>query len=194
VRREGLRQVQKPDPAGKGAGRYPGGVVPWHADGPHPGGGRTAPEGLRPNRPGADWDVPWIRLWFPRLRIESGNKLRYANRWRVQQYRRRIYGTVGRWLAASGWRRPEDPPADRRCLVIRSHRARRIRDIANLIEGCKFLIDALTWRHPQGWGFIRDDSDEWVEIHYEQVLEPGGPDSQGTEVEVWRRSGCGQSG
>ena len=52
-------------------------------------------------------------------------------------------------------------------LHITSYRVRLITDNANLIGGCKELVDALV---QTGW--LYDDSDDWVTITYSQVRAP----------------------
>lgn len=53
----------------------------------------------------------------------------------------------------------------RRRIQILAYRRRRITDQANLVGGCKTLVDALV-----ATGVIVDDSEQWVDLHYEQGL------------------------
>lgn len=53
----------------------------------------------------------------------------------------------------------------KRRLHITSYRARRCTDSANLVGGCKYLVDAIVRRQ-----LLKDDSDQWAAITYEQRL------------------------
>ena len=53
----------------------------------------------------------------------------------------------------------------KRTVRITSYRARRITDHANLVGGCKGLIDGLVRA-----GLLVDDSDQWIAAEYRQAL------------------------
>ena len=52
-----------------------------------------------------------------------------------------------------------------RLVSIRAYRKRKCRDLANLIGGCKGLVDALVTA-----GLLVDDSEKWARFEYAQDL------------------------
>lgn len=74
------------------------------------------------------------------------------------------------------------PHNDRkRVLEIVAYRSAWIRDAANLVGGCKTLLDALV-----GVGVLRDDSRSWVEVSYDQALyRKAGYDQPTTVIRIY---------
>ena len=76
-------------------------------------------------------------------------------------------------LAIYTTRRQDRVELDRPCrrkVVITTYRKQRIRDHANLVGGCKGLIDALVNAQ-----LLHDDSDLWMEAEYHQELASKSP-------------------
>ncbi len=122
-----------------------------------------------------------IKDWI----AQSGNKFRWSNRWTIVDWKRKSWQALSTTMLAAGRRRAEGCPNTFRVVRLTSWRRCRIRDRANLAEGYKFLIDAMTWSHRGGWGLIADDSDDWCEILYEQITGPERLGYVGTTIEVW---------
>lgn len=66
-------------------------------------------------------------------------------------------------------------------LFINAVRKRLISDYANLVGGCKGLVDALVTA-----GLLVDDSEKWVKVRYGQVLvsQMPGASAPFTEIEI----------
>jgi hypothetical protein len=61
-------------------------------------------------------------------------------------------------------------PSVKKTVTIIAYRKRLITDIANLIGGCKIVVDAI-----RDAKLIKDDSDQWAHINYVQHLASKGP-------------------
>lgn len=70
---------------------------------------------------------------------------------------------------AAGVLHPEGFPC-KMAVTIHSYRTRRITDHANLVGGCKMVIDAI-----RDSGLIVDDSDKWMVATYKQDLASKSP-------------------
>ena len=114
---------------------------------------------------------PWMRFEIP-YHIRSQNDWQHANRWKIREDRhmvqRVVRGVVG-FLPEHG--------LTRRWMRITSLRPRLITDHANLVGGCKGLVDALV-----SCGLAYDDADEWLTVEYAQEKLVRG---KRTRVEVW---------
>lgn len=73
----------------------------------------------------------------------------------------------------------------KRHVAVIAMRRVRIRDSANLVGGCKALLDALV-----AAGVLRDDSDRWASIDYDQGLHRrAGFDQPTTVVRIYDLDG-----
>jgi hypothetical protein len=105
-------------------------------------------------------------------RIWSQNTQRTAH-WRTQRAERDFWiGLLIREL--KGYRNP--PPGKMR-VRIKSFRVSPCHDTANLIGGCKEMVDALV-----RVGLLKDDSDQWASFEYAQEKVPRGQER--TEIEL----------
>jgi hypothetical protein len=108
------------------------------------------------------------------LQVPGQNK---RERWHWRRQRQEVIGWMYVFQAAG------IPKATgKRNVVITSYRKRRFDDHANLVGGCKGLIDGLVRA-----GALVDDSIKWMTAEYHQDLTHAGPAGTGkacTVVEV----------
>jgi hypothetical protein len=91
-------------------------------------------------------------------KVESQNATQWAHWTAYHRYNKK-------WRSALALRLGRSPdvvttPMD---ITITSYRSRLL-DKGNLVGGCKPIPDAL-----KALGWIKDDSPEWVDIHYDQI-------------------------
>jgi hypothetical protein len=139
--------------------------------------------------------APVAKVEIPEWVPVSGNRLRWASRWTVNDYKRTSYDHVALAMRQAGRAREEACPKTFRVVRLTRFCRRRVRDAGNLSEGWKFVLDALTWTHDGGWGLIADDDMTWCEVLYEQVSGAERMGYVGSLVEVWelRWKGSSQS-
>lgn len=113
------------------------------------------------------------------LEVPSQNvtdRMHHMARHRLKQtWALRIKGTV---LAL--WKAKE---TRKMAVTIHSYRTRRITDHANLVGGCKMVIDAI-----RDAGLIVDDSDKWMVATYNQDVaskSPTGGPCTVINIEPW---------
>ena len=94
----------------------------------------------------------------------------------------------GQWEVFDGvkrWRKASWVGFGKRRIVVTAYRARLCDDYANLVGGCKGLIDGLVKA-----GLLVDDSMEWMAAEYRQELRSHpcnpAPRKACTVVEVWQ--------
>jgi len=83
-------------------------------------------------------------------------RMHWAARGKYNQYWKLLIRSQFRSL-------PEDPPDTKKKVSI-SQMRRRLLDRDNLYASCKPILDAMT-----RCNLIRDDSEEWIELHVTQV-------------------------
>jgi hypothetical protein len=88
-------------------------------------------------------------------------------RWHWSKQRREVKSWAGAFLARM---RPGDRATKPREVIIQAYRKRRISDFANLVGGCKGMVDGLV-----SAGLLVDDSTEWVRIQYFQDVAKNHP-------------------
>ena len=97
---------------------------------------------------------------------------------RYKSYRDKVQRLVDIRLWAAGFRCPE-PPIKLQ-VTFRRYSAVEL-DSDNLAGGCKPIRDCL-----QRLGVVPNDSNRWLEAHYEQVLVPRGREHRRTEIVIER--------
>ncbi len=116
-----------------------------------------------------------ITLAIPR-EVLSHNLLYHAH-WSAVSKDRRAWESFVHVVALHA--KAERSELPRRCTVrILAVRKRLIRDTANLVGGCKGLVDALVSQR-----LIYDDADRWCTITYAQELCHGQPPSTIVSIE-----------
>jgi hypothetical protein len=98
------------------------------------------------------------------LVIESGQRMRGWHWRRYHAYKRRMWDALGLFFPA----RDARCPRVRMAVVITSFNS-PIRDVENLIQGCKPIPDWL-----KRAGYIYEDADEWLALRYERVRDGKG--------------------
>lgn len=96
--------------------------------------------------------------YFIPKKIESQNKFQYSHWRKYSKYKKNWHWAIRLILGTS------KNKTDKKHIKIMSIRSHML-DEGNLIGGCKPIPDAL-----QSFGFIVDDSPNWVKIDYEQKL------------------------
>lgn len=87
--------------------------------------------------------------------------------WRVRHRTKEMWTNQIRYMLGKqqGFAGPLTKPERKMAVTITAYRSRRITDHANLVGGCKMVVDAI-----RDAGLIKDDSDKWACIAYVQEL------------------------
>lgn len=128
--------------------------------------------------------MPVLELALP-FHIRSGNEFKRCHWAREMRYATRCHEAVAAACLKRGIQRARECPRFFALIEITSYR-RYACDQGNLVDGAKYILDALTWRSERGWGIVADDSPAWCEDRYYQVIDRRQAARTGTRIEIWK--------